>query len=64
MARTTQKGQQILDFIRDFTAENGFAPSIREIGNAVGLQSTASVSYHLRQLQAKHLQTPVERRLL
>ena len=55
MARTTQKGQQILDFIRDFTAENGFAPSIREIGNAVGLQSTASVSYHLRQLQAKGL---------
>ena len=55
MARTTQKGQQILDFIRDFTAENGFAPSIREIGNAVGLQCTASVSYHLRQLQAKGL---------
>ena len=55
MARTTQKGQQILDYIRDFTAENGFAPSIREIGAAVGLQSTASVSYHLRQLQAKGL---------
>ena len=51
MARTTQKGQHILEFIRDFTAENGFAPSIREIGTAVGLQSTASVSYHLRQLQ-------------
>lgn len=55
MARTTQKGQQILDYIRDFTAQYGFAPSIREIGAAVGLQSTASVSYHLRQLQAKGL---------
>ena len=55
MARTTQKGQQILEFIRDFTAENGFAPSIREIGTAVGLQSTASVSYHLQQLQQKGL---------
>lgn len=55
MARTTQKGQQILDFIRDFTAEYGFAPSVREIGTAVGLQSTASVTYHLRQLQAKGL---------
>ena len=55
MARTTQKGQQILDYIRDFTAENGFAPSVREIGAAVGLQSTASVTYHLRQLQAKGL---------
>ncbi len=55
MSRTTQKGQLILEYIRDFTAENGFAPSIREIGAAVGLQSTASVSYHLRQLQAKGL---------
>jgi repressor LexA len=53
MARTTQKGQQILDFIRDFTAEYGFAPSVREIGTAVGLQSTASVTYHLRALQEK-----------
>ena len=55
MARTTQKGQLILDYIRDFTAEHGFAPSVREIGSAVGLQSTASVTYHLRQLQAKGL---------
>ena len=55
MSRTTDKGQQILDFIRDFTAENGFAPSVREIGAAVGLRSTASVSYHLRQMQSKGL---------
>ena len=50
MSRTTDKGQKILDFIRDFTADNGFAPSVREIGAAVGLSSTASVTYHLRQL--------------
>ena len=55
MSRTTNKGQEILDFIRDFTAEHGFAPSIREIGTAVGLRSTASVSYHLHQLQSKGL---------
>jgi repressor LexA len=55
MARTTDKGEKILDFIRDFTAENGFAPSVREIGAAVGLRSTASVTYHLRQLQDKGL---------
>ena len=55
MSRTTDKGKKILDFIRDFTAENGFAPSVREIGTAVGLSSTASVTYHLRQLQAKGL---------
>jgi repressor LexA len=55
MSRTTDKGQKILDFIRDFTADNGFAPSVREIGAAVGLSSTASVTYHLRQLQDKGL---------
>ena len=53
MARTTDKAEKILEFVRQFTLDNGYAPSIREIGEAVGLRSTASVSYHLQQLQAK-----------
>ena len=53
MARTTDKSEKILEFVRQFTMENGYAPSVREIGAAVGLRSTASVSYHLQQLQAK-----------
>ena len=55
MPRTSNKPQQILDFVNRFVQENGFAPSIREIGEAVGLRSTASVSYHLQQLQQKGL---------
>ena len=55
MARTSNKGQEILEFVNQFAQENGYAPSVREIGAAVGLNSTASVSYHLRQLQAKGL---------
>ena len=55
MPRTTNKSQLILDFVNQFVQENGFAPSVREIGAAVGLRSTASVSYHLQQLQAKGL---------
>ena len=55
MPRTTNKSQMILDFVNQFVQENGFAPSVREIGAAVGLRSTASVSYHLQQLQAKGL---------
>ena len=55
MARTTNKAELILDFVNDFTREYGFAPSVREIGQAVGLSSTASVSYHLHQLQEKGL---------
>ena len=55
MSRTSNKPQLILDFVNSFVQENGFAPSVREIGEAVGLRSTASVSYHLQQLQQKGL---------
>ena len=55
MSRTSHKSEEILDFVNHFIQENGFAPSIREIGAAVSLRSTASVSYHLQQLQEKGL---------
>ena len=55
MARTSNKSDLILEFVNAFVQENGYAPSVREIGQAVGLRSTASVSYHLQQLQAKGL---------
>ena len=55
MPRTSNKAELILEFVNRFVQENGFAPSVREIGAAVGLRSTASVSYHLNQLQEKGL---------
>ena len=55
MPRTSNKAEEILDYVNRFVYENGFAPSVREIGAAVGLRSTASVSYHLQQLQQKGL---------
>ena len=55
MPRTSDKADLILEFVNRFVQENGFAPSVREIGEAVGLSSTASVSYHLNQLKAKGL---------
>ena len=55
MARTSDKPQLILDFVNQFIQENGYAPSVREIGAAVGLRSTASVSYQLQRLQEKGL---------
>ena len=55
MGRSSGKQQEILDYINRFFGENGYAPSVREIGAAVGLRSTASVSYHLTQLQEKGL---------
>lgn len=55
MPRTTDKADKILAFVNDFVRENGYAPSVREIGKAVGLRSTASVNYHLQALQEKGL---------
>lgn len=55
MPRTSDKAEKILQFVKEFTQEYGYPPSIREIGSAVGLNSTASVSYHLQQLQDKGL---------
>ena len=55
MPRTSNKAEQILDYVNQFIQEYGYAPSVREIGAAVGLRSTASVSYHLQQLQDKGL---------
>lgn len=50
-ARLTLRQRQILGFIREFGECNGYAPSLREIGGAVGLTSTSAVSYQLSVLQ-------------
>ena len=51
MARTSNKREQILNFLTQFMNEHGYAPTVREICNAVGLQSTATVHYHLNALR-------------
>ena len=50
MGRTSSKRDEILHFLTKFTAENGYAPSVREICAAVGLQSTATAHYYLHAL--------------
>jgi repressor LexA len=42
---------QILDFIERFIREQGYPPTVREIGRAVGLRSTSTVHFHLRALE-------------
>lgn len=55
MARTTDKREKILEFVTGFIRENHYAPSVREICAAVGLQSTATVHYHLNALREEGL---------
>ena len=45
--------EQVLEFVRAGVARHGYPPSIREIGDAVGLRSTSSVAYQLKVLQEK-----------
>src|SRR5471030_2906689 len=52
---TTEKQQRILDVIRDFTAEMGYPPSVREIGERVGLSSSSTVQSHLKTLERRGL---------
>ena len=51
MARTSDKQQKILEFLNAFIEDNGYPPTVREICAAVGLKSTATVSYHLTELK-------------
>lgn len=41
----------ILEFVRDFHSEHHYAPTIREVAEAAGLESSSSAQYQLRQLQ-------------
>ncbi len=49
----TDRQRQILDFIRAEIHRRGFPPSVREIGEAVGLSSSSTVHSHLAALETK-----------
>jgi repressor LexA len=49
----TERQRTILDVIRSSVSTRGYPPSIREIGDAVGLTSTSSVAHQLRTLERK-----------
>jgi repressor LexA len=49
----TWRQRKVLQVIRDSVQRRGYPPSMREIGEAVGLTSTSSVSYQLSTLQTK-----------
>ena len=51
MKSLTTKQQRIYDYILDFTADNGYPPSVREIAAAVGLKSPSTVHFHLKALE-------------
>lgn len=55
MPELTKREEQILNYIQTFTNEKGYPPTVREIGNAVGLSSTATVHAYLKRLEGKNV---------
>ncbi|MBU0625481.1 transcriptional repressor LexA [Patescibacteria group bacterium] len=51
--KLTKKQHQLLKFITEYLHDNGYAPSYREIGEAFGLSSTATVHEHIKNLERK-----------
>ncbi len=49
----TPRQRRILEVLRDAVERRGYPPSVREIGEAVGLTSTSSVAHQLKVLEAK-----------
>ncbi len=49
----TTRQQRILEHLRDFMERRGYPPSMREIGEAVGLTSSSSVAHQLKVLEEK-----------
>lgn len=48
-----EKLVKIMDYIRKFSEENGYTPSVREIGKECGIKSTATVHSYIEKLQTK-----------
>src|ERR1700674_5971526 len=51
----TDRQTKILEFIRHVTRVRNYPPSVREIGEAVGLSSSSTVHNHLNQLERRGL---------
>ncbi|WP_066290134.1 transcriptional repressor LexA [Bacillus sp. FJAT-29937] len=55
MAKLSKRQQDILNFIKEEVRQKGYPPSVREIGEAVGLASSSTVHGHLARLESKGL---------
>ncbi|HEY9578225.1 MAG TPA: transcriptional repressor LexA [Pseudobacillus sp.] len=55
MTKLSKRQQDILDFIKLEVKAKGYPPSVREIGEAVGLASSSTVHGHLARLESKGL---------
>lgn len=55
MTKISKRQEDILEFIKQEVKKKGYPPSVREIGEAVGLASSSTVHGHLARLESKGL---------
>lgn len=53
LSQLSSRQQAILDYIKQEVRKKGYPPSVREIGEAVGLASSSTVHGHLNRLEKK-----------
>ena len=53
METLTRKQENVLKVIKQFIAEKGYPPTVREIGNTIGLSSSATTQFHICKLAEK-----------
>ncbi len=56
MSKHTEENlEKLMNYLEDFTSENGFPPSVREICNYLKIKSTATAYYYLEKLKSRGL---------
>ncbi len=54
-AKLPERQERVLTFLEDYIGKRGYPPTVREIGDAIGVTSTSLVSYYLKHLEQKGL---------
>ncbi len=53
MVELTQRQKDVFDYMKEYISKNGYAPSVREVCDALNLKSTSTAHAHLTQLEKK-----------
>ena len=53
MQKLTNRQNDVLDCIKSFSAKHGYPPTVREIGEVLGLNSPATIQSHINALEHK-----------
>jgi repressor LexA len=52
-----ERQQKVITFVKEYLYENGYPPTVREIGKGIGVPSTSLISYYLKRLEERGLIT-------